>query len=227
MSTTTIRPTEPPAPATAAPGESPRASRVRLAGASFVGAAAVILMGIVTAEALYPATYTTFENEISDLGATRPPNSVILQPSATIFDVSMIVAGLAILAGAWLLWRQVARRGPVFALGVLGFGVLGVGVFPGNTGAIHQILSLVAFGAGGVAALLAARIATGPFRRITLAVGAISLGVLVSYLVLGDAHPMADLGDGGVERWIAYPIVLWIATLGGWLMSAPRELASP
>ena len=38
MSTTTIRPTEPPAPATAAPGESPRASRVRLAGASFVGA---------------------------------------------------------------------------------------------------------------------------------------------------------------------------------------------
>jgi len=58
-------------------------------------------------------------------------------------------------------------------------------------------------------------------------VGAISLGVLVSYLVLGDAHPMADLGDGGVERWIAYPIVLWIATLGGWLMSAPRELASP
>ena len=150
MSTTTIRPTEPPAPATAPTGEPPRATRARLAGASFVGAATVILMGIVTAEALYPATYTTFENEISDLGATRPPNSVILQPSATIFDVTMIVAGLAILAGAWLLWRQVARRGPVIALGVLGFGVLGVGVFPGNTGAIHQILSLVAFGAGGV-----------------------------------------------------------------------------
>ena len=181
-------------------------------------------MGIVTAEALYPATYTTFENEISDLGATRPPNSVILQPSATIFDVTMIVAGFAILAGAWLLWRHVARHGPVIALGVLGLGVLGVGVFPGNTGAIHQTLSLVAFSAGGVAALLAARIVTGPFRWITLAVGVISLGVLLSYLVLGDAHPMANLGDGGVERWVAYPIVLWIATLGGWFMATPPAL---
>ena len=43
-------------------------------------------MGIITAEALYPGTFSTGANEISDLGGTRPPNSVILQPSATIFN---------------------------------------------------------------------------------------------------------------------------------------------
>ena len=52
------------------------------AGLLLAIAGSVILMGIITAESQYPFPYTTHDNEISDLGATRPPNSVTHQPSA-------------------------------------------------------------------------------------------------------------------------------------------------
>ena len=58
---------------------------------TFAGAA--LLLGFVTAEALYPGVYTTHTNTVSHLGASEPPNSVVLQPSAAIFDITMLVTG--------------------------------------------------------------------------------------------------------------------------------------
>jgi hypothetical membrane protein len=196
-----------------------RTTAARLSGALSIVAGSVILMGIITAEAVYPARYTTFDNEISDLGGTRPPDSVILQPSATIFDLTMIVTGLIILAAAFFLYRAIHRPVAAVPLGLLGAGVFLVGVFPGNTGGIHQMVALLAFVSGGVAAMLSARVTEAPFRWLALAMGAVSFGVLVSYLFLGSSHPMAGLGDGGVERWVAYPIVLWLVAFGGYLTS--------
>ena len=69
----------------------------RTAGALLASAGIIALMAIITAEALYPAPYDTTTNTISDLGATLPPNSAILQPSAMIFDIAMIVIGLMIM----------------------------------------------------------------------------------------------------------------------------------
>jgi hypothetical protein len=37
------------------------------------------------------------------------------------------------------------------------------------------------------------------------------------YMLLGDASPTTFLGIGGVERWIVYPVVLWITAFGGYL----------
>ena len=84
-------------------------------------AGAVLLMGIITAEIFYPDGYTTAHNEISDLGATRPPDSVSFQLSASILNTAMIIGELLILAAALVLF---------FAL--VGTGILGVGLFPGN-----------------------------------------------------------------------------------------------
>jgi hypothetical membrane protein len=53
----------------------------------------VAIMGIITAEATYLG-YCTAQNDISDLGATRPPNSIIKQPAATIFGATLLAAGL-------------------------------------------------------------------------------------------------------------------------------------
>jgi len=47
--------------------------------------------------------------------------------------------------------------------------------------------------------------------------GVVSLVTLVLELTLGDSNPMRGLGIGGVERWVAYPILLWLAGLGGHL----------
>lgn len=193
------------------------ASDLRLGGGLLFVAGATILMGIITAEALYPGTFSTGANEISDLGGTRPPNSVILQPSATIFDVSMTLIGVLVLAGSWFVHRAFGRRSVAIPIATLGFGALGVGLFPGNTGTPHAIFAMVTFISGGIAAISAARLTSGPFRHLSFLLGAASLATLGMYMLLGDASPMTVLGIGGVERWIVYPVVLWITAFGGYL----------
>jgi hypothetical membrane protein len=193
------------------------ASDLRLGGGLLFIAGATILMGIITAEALYPGTFSTGANEISDLGGTRPPNSVVLQPSATIFNLSMTLIGVLVIAGSWFVHRGFGRRSLTIPIAALGVGALGVGLFPGNTGTPHAIFAMVTFISGGIAALSAARLTSAPFRYLSLFLGAASLGTLVTYLVLGDGSPMALLGIGGVERWIVYPVVLWITAFGGYL----------
>jgi hypothetical membrane protein len=190
------------------------------AGTLLASAGSVILMGIITAEALYPAVYTTADNEISDLGATRPPDSVILQPSATLFDVTMMVTGLAVLGAGVLLLRRGERRFLSVAVTLMGIGILGVGIFPGNVGAIHPWFALLAFAAGGLSAVAAGLSRTGPVGMLSLVLGVVSLGFL-AYAMFGgpEAPGLAALGDGGTERWVAYPVVLWQVMFGGALMA--------
>ena len=150
------------------------ATDLRLGGALLSIAGVTILMGIITSEALYPNTFTTGGNEISDLGATRPPNSLVFQPSAMILNVSMAAIGILVIAGSWFVHRVFGRRSVTIPMTVLGIGALGVGIFPGNTGDPHAIFAMVTFVAGGVAAVSAARVTTAPFRLISFVLGAVS-----------------------------------------------------
>jgi hypothetical membrane protein len=193
------------------------ATDLRFGGALLFVAGATILLGIISAEALYPAAYSTATNAISDLGGTEPPNSVILQPSATVFDVSMMVIGLLVMAGSWFVDRAFGRRSVTIPLAILGAAALGVGVFPGNTGTPHALCAMATFIAGGVAAITASRVVNGPFRYLSIALGVIALGTLLSYVLFGESSPMAVFGLGGLERWIVYPIVLWVTGFGGYL----------
>ncbi len=194
-----------------------RALDLAVAGSLLIVAGAVILMGIITAEALYPAAYSTGANEISDLGGTRPPAGIVLQPSATIFDLSMILVGLLLTTGAVFVHRAYGFRSVSLPIAILGVAALGVGVFPGNTGAPHAISAMVTFIAGGTAALASARVTSGSVRALMVVLGTIVLGVLLTYLFLGDSHPMTALGVGGIERWIVYPVVIWTIAFGGYL----------
>ncbi len=188
------------------------------AGLLVAAAGVVILLGIITAEALYPATYTTFDNEISDLGATRPPNSIIRQPSAHIFNTTMLISGAMLLAGAGLQLRAQPRRRTAIWLGLMGLGVFGVGVFPGDHAPWHGLFAMLAFVAGGLGAIIIGLAASQAFRSLSVSLGAVALGSLVTAM-LGDLTPALDhLGDGGVERWVAYPTVLWFLLFGGYAM---------
>ena len=197
--------------------EGTHAIDLRLGGAILFLAGSIILMGIISAEALYPAPYTTGGSEISDLGGTRPPEGLVLQPSATIFDVSMIVIGLMVIAGSVFVHRAFGRRAVTIPILVLGVGALGVGLFPGNTGTPHALFAMATFIAGGVACITSSIATSGPFRYLSMLFGAVALATLGSYIVLGDAAPLASLGAGGLERWIVYPIVLWITGFGGYM----------
>jgi hypothetical membrane protein len=86
----------------------------------------IIFMGIITAESMYPVdkSYTTREDEISDLAATKPPNSIITQPSAIIFNTTMICSGILILCATWLYYTSFQKILLSTAFGLLGMSVL-------------------------------------------------------------------------------------------------------
>lgn len=194
------------------------------AGLLLLVAGAAVLLGIITAEALYPADYSAHRNTVSDLAAMRP-DDVVRQPSAAIFNSTMIVAGVLLAVAAVLLYR--CRSGLVAALPVagLGLGMVGVGIFPGNTVmAVHQLVALVAFICGGLAAILTARLAPRALRPVLRILGCVALGVLLGYTFFGQLAAFDRLGEGGVERWIVYPVVLWMVILGAGLAASRPDL---
>jgi hypothetical membrane protein len=206
-------------------GHAMNLARLRATGGTLLLlAGSTILMGIITAEALYPAPYGTDENTISDLGGTRPPEAVVLQPSAAIFDMTMVLTGLTILAAAYLIYRTVGRRAAAIPTALLGAGILGVGLFPGNT-APHPSFAMLTFIAGGCAAISSFRVVASPLRYVFAANGVVALAALAAGLFLLGWAPVAALGEGGIERWVAYPVVLWMVGFGGYL-AAVRSPAS-
>jgi hypothetical membrane protein len=198
--------------------------RGRLAGLLMAIAGIGMVMGFITGEALYPRVYTTTANSISDLGGTLPPNSVWFQPSRGIFIATVLIAGALILAADVLLFRAYRRMGFAIAMAAFGLGALGVGVFPGNVATWHPLFSMLAFVGGSVAAILSFRIITGPFRMLAVALGSIALiATVLGSDTLVDWGPGATLGVGGIERWIVYPVILWMTVLGGYLLGRGTE----
>lgn len=190
-----------------------------IAGTLLFIAGFVALMGIITAEVYYPSGYTTANSEISDLGATRPPNSIITQPSAVIFNSTMILTGIMTIIGAYFIFLSYRKLLFNIPFGLFGLGVLGVGLFPGNVALLHPIFALTTFISGGIAAITSSKIIDAPFRYISICLGIIALFFLFS---AGFFIPI--LGDGGTERWVAYPIIMWLTGFGAYILGTNSKL---
>jgi hypothetical membrane protein len=197
----------------------------KLAGLCLTLAGIGILMGTITAEALFTGAYATHAGTLSHLGASEPPDSVVTQPSASIFDITMLVTGALILAGAWLVHRADRPKAVSFFTALLGIGVFGVGVFSLTHPNQHTLFAMIAFFSGGIAVMLSARGTEQPFRTLWTVLGTVSLVAIVLGIFLNDWTPVARLGEGGIERWNAYPIVLWLVAYGSYLVAAPGRLS--
>jgi hypothetical membrane protein len=197
------------------------------AGLLLLVAGSAVLLGVMTAEVLYPADYNAHRNTVSDLGAMRPDN-IVRQPSAAIFNTTMIIAGALIALAAVLLYRS--RAGLLASLPVagLGVGMVGVGIFPGNTiMAVHQLVSMATFLSGGLAAILTARLSPRALRPVHVVLGGVALAFLLGAIFLAGLPVLNRLGEGGVERWIIYPVILWTVVMGAGLASSrPSPAAS-
>ncbi len=177
-------------------------------------------MGIVTAEALYPSDtgYTTFHNEISDLGATRPPNSIIYQPSSTIFNTTMLLSGLMTLTGTFYQHKYFKKLLVSIPLGLFGLGLVGIGIFSGDKTPYHGMFAMLTFLSGGFSAIASAKVDSAPFKYIGILFGLFTLFTwFVAVFVPAIIFPF--IGIGGTERWIVYSLVLWLTGLGGYLMN--------
>lgn len=211
------------ADAATAPTRPVSVRHVMFAGLFLMLAGSAILMGGITAEALFTGAYTTHADTLSHLGASEPPNGVVTQPSAAIFDVTMLVAGALILLAAWSMYRSGGRKAVVVPTALLGAGVLGVGIFPLTHPGFHTLFAMIAFYSGGIAVILSAWGAAEPFRTMWILLGAVSLAAITLGVLLAGWAPVARLGEGGIERWNAYPIVLWLVAYGSYLVAAPAR----
>ncbi|MGJ5632115.1 DUF998 domain-containing protein [Nostoc sp. CALU 1950] len=195
-------------------------NKLKLSGILLFLAGSIALMGIITAEALYPSGtgYTTFHSEISDLGATRPPNSIIYQPSSSIFNTTMLLSGLMTLTATFYQHRYFRKLLVSIPLGLFGLGLVGIGIFSGDKTPYHGMFSMLTFLSGGLSAIASAKIASAPFKYIGILFGSVAL--LTWFAAMFVPHIIFPLiGIGGTERWVVYPIVLWITGFGGYLMN--------
>lgn len=192
------------------------------AGVLLVIGAAQFLVGLFAAEALFPG-YNVGKNAVSDLGAWCAEGSscVVQQPSATIFAAIMLVLGGLVLSAAFLLRREPEARPTAILLAVLGATVVGMGVFNESTGIVHAGLALTGFTAGPAAALYSARMLSSPLRYVALGLALLAfLGLAWQIAGTVDHALFGALGDGGVERVIVVPTLVWLLGFGGSL-SAP------
>jgi hypothetical membrane protein len=170
----------------------------KVAGALFFVAASQFVIGLVVAEARYTG-YSISTNYISDLG---------VGPSSMIFNSSVFLMGLLILIGAYF-------KLLTLLLILTAIGAMGVGVFTEHYVNVHWIVSLTAFLFGGLSSIASYRLLKRPSSVIALILGLMALGALGLFA----AQTYVDLGAGGMERMILYPILMWGVGFGGYLLA--------
>jgi hypothetical membrane protein len=185
------------------------------AGLSLIILAAEFMTVIMLAASMAPSL-NLGRGAISDLG--------VIAETAALFNGSLILIGaLNILAGSFLCRSGLGRWSTTpFLLG--GLGAVGAGLVPLDKGDLHGLFALAAFVLFNVEAIVAARLARGPMRAISIMSGVIGL-LFVALMVVGDSGNPAvfgPIGHGGAERMIVYPVMLWMLVFGGYLIG-PRD----
>lgn len=178
----------------------------------------MIFMGIITGEIFYKLHFNTRDNYISELAAPLPPVTITTEPSATIFNLTMIVSGIMIVLATYFIHLVFKKLLVSIPIGLFGLGILGVGIFPGNVAPWHGIFALLLFISGGIGAISSSKIVSSPLRYVFIFLGFIALIFLAGYKEFVPA-----LGVGGTERWVLYPILFWINGLGGFLLGIKDE----
>ncbi len=215
--------------------------RVHLAGVLILVAGIQFIIGAHIAEATYPG-YSINQNYLSDLGATvrfdetGATTIIIQQPASLIFTVIVLIAGVLATAAAYLIFPAVRSKKTVVLLGILGIGMLGVAIFSEVFTLVHGIFSLIVFFSGSLAAILSLKFQKRPMGYISVILGVIGLVAIVLaelsslYIILPELGFAASgapsfntpIGIGGMERMIAYPIMLWLVMFGASLIAAPE-----
>jgi len=181
----------------------------KIAGLLLAIGSVLCVLGIITAEALYPG-YSTSENYISDLG---------VGPSALIFNSSVFLLGVLTVSGGYFIQKTLSFKLFSILAAIAGIGAMGVGLFPEDAGMIHTVFSLITFLFAGISAIASYRLEKPPLSYLSIMLGTMSLVALVLFasgIYLG-------LGKGGMERMIAYPALLWTVGFSGHLMSDNRN----
>lgn len=200
----------------------PKINYYKAAGIIMIVSFVQFFMAINLAETQFPG-YSTTKNTLSDLAGSMPP----VEPAATIFNVSIILAGILAIIAVILILKSGGCRLFSSSLILSSLGAIGVGLFPGYTGSIHLFFAMMTFIFGSLALLFSYRLGINiPMVIVSMIMGLFSLGIIISLLTwgYGIGNPVvALLGVGGTERFIVYPYVLYLIALGGYLASRGED----
>lgn len=190
------------------------------------------ILGVIVAESTY-ANYSVSQNFLSDLGATCHSGAgtspcFIVQPSSIIFNSALFLLGLLSIASAYLIYRALERRLFSTLFGLFGIGTLLAGIFTETYIMIHELAALLAFVSGGIAVLCSVNLGLEMpkfFRYVSVLLGVLALAALIPVVFSGPFLQLNNdfgIGLGGMERLVAYPIVLWDLAFGAYLMRPHR-----
>jgi hypothetical membrane protein len=178
----------------------------------------------------WQGSYSLSRNYISDLGAagcgvvatglTETTESVC-SPLHALMNASFVLQGLLITCGAVLVW-PFFPRGFLWAIALLliaasGLGVLAVGFSPEDTTPKLHFLGAVENFVCCNAGMAIMGVAMSPWRRSTRNLGLVALvfGIVgLTGIGLMAMHLYLGLEVGGMERLVAYPFPLWLASMG-------------
>lgn len=191
-------------------------SPLRIAGLLYVTGVFQFFIFELVAETLYPG-YSVANNYISDLGGTcaNPPSTlhcVVHQPTAWIFDATVIVLGVMLLIGSVFVYLGTRKKLYFLTSAVAAMGIVLVGLFPEPTGWPHAILSVILFYSLGISLVLAWTVA----KRDVIRYLVVASGVLTLFFNV-DNFAAGTIGVGGQERLLVLSALLGLLALGGYL----------
>lgn len=176
------------------------------------------LLAVNLAQTQFPG-YSTTKDTLSTLGGSVP----LVEPSAIIFNFSVILFGILGIIVVYLILKSGGCRLFSTCLAISSIGAIGVGLFPQYTGVTHLLFALLAFLFGSLATIFSYRLGLNLYMVVlSLVLGLTTLIVILLVIILGtgDSNPLiAYLGTGGNERFIAYPSLFYLIALGGYLTS--------
>lgn len=193
----------------------------KIAGILMIIGCIQYLLAINIGESLYPG-YSIAMNSLSDIGGSLP----LVQPGATLFNLSNIILGILLLSSSYLIIKSGGCRLFSACLAIFGFCIVAFGVFPEYTLGIHSTFAILASIFGSLALLFSYRLGINiPMTIISIILGLLALITIIMPFVYGTGpnNPLNELGKGGLERLIIYPIILYLIALGGYLTSRGKD----
>lgn len=199
----------------------PEEDYYKIAGIILIIGCFQFILAVNLAETQFPG-YSIAKNTLSELGSSVP----LVEPSAIIFNLSIIFLGILFLAAVYLILKSGGCRLFSSCLAISAIFAVGVGIFSQYTGVTHTLLALT-FLFGSLAVLFSYRLGLNiPMVIISFVMGLITLLTLLLQFILGYGitNPLiAYLGVGSTQILIIYPVILYLTALGGYLTSRGED----
>jgi hypothetical protein len=81
------------------------------------------------------------------------------------------------------------------------------------------MFGLVAFVFGAASAIISYKLLKSPLCLVSIILGAVTLSAIILFMLgQGNSDFYLGLGVGGIERFIVYPLLLWMLGFGGYLI---------